>query len=464
MKIVLRADVDNVGKKGDIVDVADGFARNFLVPKGLRHQGHATGVEAQAASMRRSRDLKDAKDREAAEDVARTLVPAVITRPGQGRRRGQAVRLGHHRRRGRRGAGADRRRARPPQAAPRRADQDRSAPTGAGEAAQRRRVPRHRRGRRRADDSGPAPGGDVGPSHAPWSMLDDAVIVAQRLSTRAHETLWWSPSDPTGCRGKVDGRMVQPIEPHGPAHADAPAPRPAGSRRTTSRPRSRCSAPCCCRRTPSPRPSRSCGADDFYKPAHGHIFDAITSLYGRGRAGRPGHRRRRAAPGRPARRHRRPGRAASAAGHTPATSNAGRYATIVEEHALLRRLIGVAGEIAEMGYDAARRRRPRPSTAPSRWSSRSPSAASPTRIDADPRPARRQPRPPRGSSTSGARPSPACPPASPTSTSCSSGLQPSAPDRRRRPARPWARPRSRWAWPPTPPSRRSGRCCSSRWR
>ena len=36
---------------------------------------------------------------------------------------------------------------------------------------------------------------------------------------------------------------------------------------------------------------------------------------------------------------------------TPATSNAGRYAKIIEEHALLRRLIRVAGEIAEMGYD-----------------------------------------------------------------------------------------------------------------
>ena len=36
--------------------------------------------------------------------------------------------------------------------------------------------------------------------------------------------------------------------------------------------------------------------------------------------------------------------------NTPASTNAGRYARIVEEHALLRRLIGVAGEIAEMGY------------------------------------------------------------------------------------------------------------------
>ena len=73
-RIVLRADVDGVGKKGDILEVADGYARNFLIPRG--HAIKATpGVQAQAAAMRRSRDLKDAKDREGAEVVARTLVP-----------------------------------------------------------------------------------------------------------------------------------------------------------------------------------------------------------------------------------------------------------------------------------------------------------------------------------------------------------------------------------------------------
>lgn len=77
MRIVLRADVDDVGKKGDILDVADGFARNYLLPRG--HAIKATrGVEAQAGAMRRSRDIKDARDRESAEVVARTLVPLVI--------------------------------------------------------------------------------------------------------------------------------------------------------------------------------------------------------------------------------------------------------------------------------------------------------------------------------------------------------------------------------------------------
>ncbi len=82
MRVVLRTDLDQVGKRGDIVDVSDGYARNFLLPKG--HAIKATsGVTAQAGSMRRARDLKDARDREAAELVARTLVPMVIRIPAR---------------------------------------------------------------------------------------------------------------------------------------------------------------------------------------------------------------------------------------------------------------------------------------------------------------------------------------------------------------------------------------------
>lgn len=77
MKVVLRADVENVGKRGDMVDVAKGFARNFLIPGGQAIEA-TDGIKVQADSMRRKRDVADAKDREAAEVVARTLVPAVI--------------------------------------------------------------------------------------------------------------------------------------------------------------------------------------------------------------------------------------------------------------------------------------------------------------------------------------------------------------------------------------------------
>jgi replicative DNA helicase len=91
-------------------------------------------------------------------------------------------------------------------------------------------------------------------------------------------------------------------------------------------------------------------ADDFYKPAHSHIFDAVHALYA---GGQP------VDPVTVADELRRNGLLETVGGHqvlvdvmasTPATTNAAGYARIVEEHALLRRLIGIAGEIAEIGY------------------------------------------------------------------------------------------------------------------
>jgi large subunit ribosomal protein L9 len=77
VKVVLRTDVDQLGKKGDILDVSDGYARNYLVPRGLALKA-SRGAEEQAATMRRSRDVKDAREREAGEEIARQLVPQVI--------------------------------------------------------------------------------------------------------------------------------------------------------------------------------------------------------------------------------------------------------------------------------------------------------------------------------------------------------------------------------------------------
>ena len=78
MKVVLRTDVDQVGKKGDIVDVSAGYGRNFLLPKGLAFVASGA-VEAQAAKMRHGRDVRDASDRAAAQEVATSLVPKVVT-------------------------------------------------------------------------------------------------------------------------------------------------------------------------------------------------------------------------------------------------------------------------------------------------------------------------------------------------------------------------------------------------
>jgi large subunit ribosomal protein L9 len=69
MKILLRSDVDNLGKKGDIVDVADGYARNYLVPRGLALKAQK-GMLKQAEAMRRNREVRDTREREAAQAVA----------------------------------------------------------------------------------------------------------------------------------------------------------------------------------------------------------------------------------------------------------------------------------------------------------------------------------------------------------------------------------------------------------
>ena len=95
------------------------------------------------------------------------------------------------------------------------------------------------------------------------------------------------------------------------------------------------------------------GAEDFYRPAHRHVFAAVCALDARGEPADPvtvADELRRAgalgAAGGPA-------ALLSLQANTPATSSAGRYARIVEEHATRRRLIGAGAEAAEVGYDPA---------------------------------------------------------------------------------------------------------------
>ncbi len=77
MKVLLRDDVAGVGRRGDIVKVAGGFARNFLIPEGRAIEA-TDGIEGQAEQMRRRRDLREAQDRSAAETQATILAGAVI--------------------------------------------------------------------------------------------------------------------------------------------------------------------------------------------------------------------------------------------------------------------------------------------------------------------------------------------------------------------------------------------------
>ena len=77
MKVILRANVEGVGNTGDLVDVANGYAQNFLMPKGLAMRA-TEGAATQAEAMQRSQELRGVKEREGAEEIGQQLQAQTI--------------------------------------------------------------------------------------------------------------------------------------------------------------------------------------------------------------------------------------------------------------------------------------------------------------------------------------------------------------------------------------------------
>ena len=77
MKVLLRQDISGVGRRGDIVSVSSGHARNFLLPRGLAIAA-TDGAVVQATSMRRARDLREAADHESAQAIVAELAKRTI--------------------------------------------------------------------------------------------------------------------------------------------------------------------------------------------------------------------------------------------------------------------------------------------------------------------------------------------------------------------------------------------------
>lgn len=78
MKVLLRTDVRGLGRRGDIVVVKSGYARNFLLPSGAGLVA-SDATESQAAAMRKARDLIDAKSRDAALTQKAAIEQSTIT-------------------------------------------------------------------------------------------------------------------------------------------------------------------------------------------------------------------------------------------------------------------------------------------------------------------------------------------------------------------------------------------------
>lgn len=88
MKIILTQEVAGVGSAGDVAEVKDGYARNYLIPRGYAMRW-TRGAESQIASMRRTQREREIRDQDAAVSVADELAatPVVLTaRAGEGGR------------------------------------------------------------------------------------------------------------------------------------------------------------------------------------------------------------------------------------------------------------------------------------------------------------------------------------------------------------------------------------------
>jgi large subunit ribosomal protein L9 len=72
VKIILTADVPDLGESGDLVQVKDGYARNYLLPRGLAIMA-TKGAEKQVATIRRVQQTRRIRDLDHAREIAGTL-------------------------------------------------------------------------------------------------------------------------------------------------------------------------------------------------------------------------------------------------------------------------------------------------------------------------------------------------------------------------------------------------------
>jgi large subunit ribosomal protein L9 len=88
MQVVLKKDVPNLGKAGELKEVADGYGANYLIPRGLAARASKTAVrnvEAQQAAQARRQTRLDEENRELADRIGKTPVTIKARTGEQGR-------------------------------------------------------------------------------------------------------------------------------------------------------------------------------------------------------------------------------------------------------------------------------------------------------------------------------------------------------------------------------------------
>lgn len=77
MKVILKQDVNKIGKKGDLLEVADGYGRNFLIARGLAEEA-TEGKVRELQQMQKTQKIKDDKKLKIAEEARRKLGGKVV--------------------------------------------------------------------------------------------------------------------------------------------------------------------------------------------------------------------------------------------------------------------------------------------------------------------------------------------------------------------------------------------------
>lgn len=88
MKLILTQEVSNLGSAGDLVEVKDGYGRNYLVPRGYAILA-TRGAEKQVAQIRRAREVREVRDLDHAKEIAAELAALTVqleVRAGNGGR------------------------------------------------------------------------------------------------------------------------------------------------------------------------------------------------------------------------------------------------------------------------------------------------------------------------------------------------------------------------------------------
>ena len=82
MKLILTQEVSNLGAPGDVVEVKDGYGRNYLMPRGFAIRW-TRGAEKQIDSIKKARSVRDVRDVGHAEEIKSQLEALTITVPAQ---------------------------------------------------------------------------------------------------------------------------------------------------------------------------------------------------------------------------------------------------------------------------------------------------------------------------------------------------------------------------------------------